>query len=189
MPATPKKQPIRLSSTAAVICAVAFGGIAAWPYLTRATERISQGKPVSVSEVQRDVEASQKQKTKKMDKDKPFEPKSVIVQPDGTLLVGGKAGLKELRDGKLVAVEDFGGMEVRGLTARDGVLWAAAKDGIWKKEGSAWKNIKDGDFWALAFDQNGSMLAAGKMGVLRSTDGSAWDMVAGTETGWKPEHD
>jgi hypothetical protein len=126
---------------------------------------------------------------KKMEKDKPFEPKSVLVQPDGSLLIGGKAGLQELRDGQVFPVESFGGLEVRGLTAKDGVVWAAAKDGLWKKQRSGWENIKKGDFWAVTFDQDGSMLLAGKTGVLRSKDGRAWDMVAGTETGSKPDHD
>ena len=113
----------------------------------------------------------------------------MVAQADGTLLVGGKVGLKTLKDGKLVDVEDFKGVDVRGLANRDGVIWAAAKDGIWKREGTEWKNIKSGDFWAVTFEGGGSIIAAGKMGVLRSKDGSSWDVIPGTETGWKPEHD
>lgn len=189
MAATPKKQPIRLSSAAAIVCGLAFGGLALWPYLSRATERFSQGKSVSVSDVRKDVEKSERQKMREMEKDKAFEPKSVFAQPDGTLLVGGKAGLKELRDGKLVPVENFGGMDVRGLTMEKGVLWAAAKDGIWKKEGAEWKNVKSGDFFAVNFDQTGRIYAAGKQGVFQSSDAVKWELVPGTESGAKPEHD
>jgi hypothetical protein len=184
-----KKQPVRLSYLAAVICSLGFASFAAWPYLTRAAERVTEGKTVSVSEVQKDVNASEKDSKKKMEKDKPFEPKSITIQPDGSILVGGKAGLKELRDGKLVDVPNFGGMDVRGLTVHQDSTWAAAKDGLWKKDGNEWKNIKQGDFHAVTFDRDGSILAAGKTGVWRSTSGSDWELVKGTETGEKPDHD
>jgi hypothetical protein len=145
---------------------------------------------VSVSEVQKDVDASAKETKKKIEKNKPFEPKAILALPDGSVLMGSKGGLKELRDNQVLDVEGFGGSEVRGLTVHEGSVWAAAKDGIRKKDGATeWKNIKHGDFWAVTFAQDGSVLASGKTGVLRSKNGSDWEMMEGTETGAKPEHD
>lgn len=188
MPTPTKKPPIRFGYITAAIVGLGFAGFAAWPYLATAAERLAQGQPVTAEAVKKDVAKAGKEQEMKMEKDKAFEPKSVLPQADGTALVGGKQGLMEWRDGKLAPVAGFAGMEVRGLAAgRDGTLWAAAKDGLWKRTGAEWKNVREGDFWSVAQGADGALFLAGKMGVLRSADGAQWEPLPGTATGWKPE--
>lgn len=191
-PKTTPKSPTRFGYKVAVITAVAFAGLASYPYLSRAAEKVAQGQAVNTAEIKKDVEKANKEKEKKDDKGKPFEPKSVLAIKGSNLLVGGKGGLKELRDGKLEAAPGYDGGEVRGLAlGKDGSVFAAAKDGLWKRTGSEWKNIQDGDFHGISADADGVLYLAGKGGVTSSVDGAVWGPVKGTETGWKPgeEHE
>ena len=179
------RPPTRFGYKAAVVVALGFGGFAAWPYISTAAERLSQGKAVNAGEVNKEVEKAEREKEKK---EKGFEPKSVLAMADGSALVGGKQGLMEWRDGKLTPVAGFTGMEVRGLAVtKDGSLYAAAKDGLWKRSGSEWKSVREGDYWGVSVAPDSALLVAGKMGVLRSSDGTQWEPLKGTETGWKPE--
>jgi hypothetical protein len=189
---TSPKSPTRFGYKVALITALAFGGVASWPYLSRAAEKAAKGEAVSAAEVKKEVEKEEKEKEKKDDKNKPFEPKSVLAIKGNNLLVGGKGGLKELKDGKLEAVAGFEGGEVRGIAStKDGSLFAAAKDGLWKRTGGSWKNVREGDYWGISEDAEGVLYVAGKTGVFRSADGAQWEPVKGTETGWKPgeEHE
>jgi hypothetical protein len=190
---TPNSAPTRFGYKVAVIVALGFAAFAAWPYLSRAAERAAQGQPVTAEALKNDVEKAAKEKEKKMEKEKMekekgFEPKAVLALGDGSVLIGGKGGLKTLRGDKLEPVAGFGGYEVRGLAqARDGALYAAAKDGLWKRTGEDWKNVREGDFHGVSTSADGAVFLAGKMGVLRSADGANFEPVKGTETGWKPE--
>jgi hypothetical protein len=190
---TPNSAPTRFGYKVAVIVALGFSAFAAWPYLSRAVERTAQGQPVTAEALKNDVEKAAKEKEKKMEKEKMekekgFEPKAVLALGDGSVLIGGKGGLKIWREGQLEPVGGFGGYEVRGLAlAKDGVLYAAAKDGLWKRTGDEWKNMQEGDFHGVSTTADGAVFLAGKTGVLRSADGGKFELVKGTETGWKPE--
>jgi hypothetical protein len=179
------RPPTRFGYKVAVICACAFGGVAAWPYIATAAERLAQGKEVSSAEVKKDVAKAEKEKERK---DGKFEPKAVLVGSDGGLLIGGKHGLSEWRNGTLTSIGGFPGHEVRGLaTGKDGAVIAAAKDGLWQRNGSEWRQIQNGDFHGITIGTDGVVYASSKAGVVRSTDGAKWEVLPGTETGWKPE--
>ena len=185
------KQPTRFGYKMAVIFALGFAGFAAWPYLSNATERLSEGKPVTMDAVKRDVEKEDRDKGREREKrggyGRAFEPKSVLALNDGSLLVGGKPGLQEWRDGQLKRVEAFEGEEARGLAVTsDGSVWAASKDGLWKRTGTEWKQVRDGDFWGISVNAEGVLFLVGKTGVLRSRDGEQWESLPGAEMSSKP---
>lgn len=186
----PTRPPTRFGYKSAVILALGFAGFAAWPYLSTAAGRLAQGRPVTVEVVSKEVEKANKAYERKMEKEKTFEPKAVLALADGTTLLGGKQGLMEWRNGQVTPVADFGGMEVRSLVASgDGTLWAAAKDGLWKRAGAEWQHVRKGDFHGVSLSADGALFLTGRMGVFKSRDGRHWEPLAGTETGWKPEHD
>lgn len=185
---TASKPPTRFGYKIAGFVVIAFGGIAAWPYLSIAAERLSEGRPVTAETVKAEVGKAAREKEKKGGRG--FEPKAVLALGDGTVLVGGKGGLQEWRAGKLAPVETFPGDEPRGLVAAgDGAIYAAAKDGLWKRSGADWTKVRSGDFHAVSIGADGALFVAGKMGVLRSADGAEWEALAGTETDWKKPDD
>lgn len=188
MSTSKSRPPVRFGYKVAFIVAAGFLGVAALPYISNAAERLAQGKPVSAEEVKKDVYLEARENEKKTQKG--FEPKAVLALADGAVLIGGKGGLHDWRDNTLTPVPGFGGMEVRGLArAKDGTIYAAAKDGLWKRTGAEWKSVQEGDFHGVAAAADGTLFVAGKMGVLRSSDGTNWEPLKGTESGKKEDHD
>lgn len=182
MSANTPRPATRFGDSTAIFVAIGFVALASWPYLSHAVGRLTQGKAVTTHEVKMDVAKAEKAQMKKAEKHKEFEPKAVLALSDGVALVGGKGGLREWRNGELMDVPSFGGMDVRALaTGKDGAHYAAAKDGLWKRTASQWTLVHEGDFHGISASADGALFVAGKMGVLRSSDGATWEPLQGIE--------
>ncbi len=91
---------------------------------------------------------------------------------DGRTYVATKYGLLAQDGGKLTAVAEFDGIEVRGLASAGATLFAATKGGVWASQADGWKRVLPGEAWSVNVLPDGGVVAALKQhGIMVSSDG------------------
>ncbi len=100
--------------------------------------------------------------------------KSSFVSSTGERFLGAKYGVYQVQDGKATPVAGLEMAEVRGWLERDGVLYAAAKQGLYRREAGAWSQVLAMDVWTVTARVDGQLEAVGKKMLWLSADGKNW---------------
>lgn len=149
--------------------------LAAWPYLSSATQILAAGDAPSAAKVKQGVEVMAK---REHDAKHGREIKAVATLADGRIFLGNKGGLAVLENGQVTAVDGFPGGEVKALAATGNTLWAVSKDTVWQCTGAAWRKAYQGDeAHSLAVGPDQSIYLGTKQGLKRSRDGVQWEAV------------
>jgi hypothetical protein len=97
-----------------------------------------------------------------------------LHEHDQTVFVGTKYGLLVQQRGKLEAVAELAGVEIRGLASAGPALFAATKNGAWALHGGKWKRAYSGGVWSVSTLPDGAVaIATNSSGLLLSRDGGA----------------
>lgn len=103
------------------------------------------------------------------------EARSMLRTAGGETYLGTLGGLYRLSDDRLVAVEEIGDTQIRGLAEAAWGRVAAARSGIWLETDGKWQRIVKGDAWNAASQPDGSIVVAIRdKGLLASHDGRRW---------------
>lgn len=173
-PAIPLPWPYR----SALFGVALFVTVAGFPYAAAAVRLLVAGQPVRLQAVQKQLRTNEMRMEAA---GKGREVKAVAVLPDGTLYLGGKAGLAVLRHGQAEPVTDWPDAEVKSLaSASDGTLWVVGKEALWRRDGgsSTWNRVREGDAHSIEIAPDGMLYLAGKTGLRRSRDGQTWEEVS-----------
>lgn len=123
---------------------------------------------------------------KPMKLNKPLEIKAVALLPDGSMLLGGTAGLCLWKDGVANPVKGLSGGNLPAGEIKDvavdllGRWWVATKEGVaFRNSDGQWQASLEGDVHRLQSGPAGSVyVTLGKgEGVKKTTDGKTWELV------------
>jgi len=95
---------------------------------------------------------------------------------DGRTYVATKYGLLTQDGAKLTPVDEFAGIEVRGLATAGATLFAATKNGVWALRQAGWERVLTGEAWAVnALPDRTVSVGMKKTGlVVSADDGRTW---------------
>lgn len=111
------------------------------------------------------------------------EARSMLRTVGGETYVGTLGGLYRLTGDRLVAVEEIGDTQIRGLAEAAWGRVAAARSGIWLETDGKWQRIVKGDAWNATNQPDGSIVVAIRdKGLLASHDGRRWQADPGVTT-------
>lgn len=114
------------------------------------------------------------QAEKKMKKLHGPELRALYSGADGERLLATKMGAYAEQDGKLVPVAGLEGVEVRAWLADGDVLYAAAKQGLYRRAQGQWQSVLMQELWGVARAADGRIEAVGKYALWQSADGRDW---------------
>lgn len=107
------------------------------------------------------------------------EARASLLDAGGEGYVGTLGGLYRLSGERLVAVEELGDTQIRGLAEAAWGRIAAARNGVWLERNGKWQRVLKGDAWSAASRADGSIVVALRNeGLLSSNDGRQWQADA-----------
>lgn len=93
---------------------------------------------------------------------------------DGERLLATKTGVYAEQGGTLLPVAGLEGVEVRAWLVEGGVLYAAAKQGLYRREQGQWRPVLRQELLHVAAAAGGGLEAVGRNMLWRSADGRDW---------------
>jgi ligand-binding sensor domain-containing protein len=143
-----------------------------------------RGEKWTVETLKKEVKAMEYEK-KRQDPQEQKELKTALVSGQGEWYWGTKTGLYTSTAGKEPQLVEKGPQaEVKSLIeSEDGTLWAAGKDGVWRRRGQEWQKCYAEEVHTLTLEQRKKPILVTKhKGTLRSEDeGATWQSVAGSD--------
>ncbi|GHD58074.1 PepSY domain-containing protein [Jeongeupia chitinilytica] len=106
------------------------------------------------------------------------EAKALLQLADGTLVVGGKHGLWEIRAGRAEPALTGKRIEVFQFVNAPQGVFAATSSGLYRRDASAWTKQLAGNVTTVAVLADGSLIAGEAGKLQRSTDGEHWQADA-----------
>lgn len=177
----PPAPPSWWSPKAGIWLAVAFVGIAGYPYAKSAVNLLQEGKPVDVASVKKQTMKMEMKREKEEhgrgeDPKKLREIKSLALAPDGSVWGGGKAGIFRQQEGKWVAVAGYPDVEVKSINvSTNGSVLVTGKHGVYLLRNQVWTQVYEDDAHTALMGNDGTLYVGTKEGMKRKQGQGDWE--------------
>jgi hypothetical protein len=100
--------------------------------------------------------------------------KSAFTTSTGERLLATKMGVYQQQGETLEPVNGLEGVEVRGWLEHQGAVYAAAKQGLYRRDNGVWQSLFMMDLWTVSLRPDQQLEAVGKKTIYVSADGKTW---------------